>query len=260
MPNAHLSIVGAGPGDPELISLKAVRLLQQAEVVLYDALVHPDVLLHCPQAVLVPVGKRAGVAESTAQETIHELIYHYARTHTRLLRLKGGDPFIFGRGQEEARFAQSIGLSVEVVPGLSSVNGAPAVAGIPLTLRGVADGYTVITATAAGGGLCEDLARAFATRGTVVILMGMQRLGAIAACCLAQGLGQVSAAIIQAAGFEHQRVAIGTAAQLETLARTHGLGTPGIVVIGEVVAHRLQLPTAPAAVSAVALHATLSVS
>ena len=138
-------LVGAGPGDPDLLTLRAAALLGRADVVLYDRLVHPDVLaLAPPWAELIDVGRRPGDPESL-QSRIHSTLIEAAARHDTVVRLKGGDPFVFGRGGEDAEVLRDAGVDVEVVPGISSAIAAPAAAGIPVTLRGVSSGFTVVT-------------------------------------------------------------------------------------------------------------------
>ena len=142
-----LTLVGAGPGDPDLITVKGIKALQQADVVMYDALVHPDLLAYCRlDALQVYVGKRRG-AYSCVQEDINPLIVHYAQQYGHVVRLKGGDSFVFGRGYEEMAYAQQYGIQTEVIPGLSSSYAVPASAGVPLTTRGVSESYLVVTGT-----------------------------------------------------------------------------------------------------------------
>ena len=152
-----LTLVGAGPGDPDLITVKGIKALQQADVVMYDALVHPDLLDYCrPDALKVYVGKRRG-AYSCVQEDINPLIVHYAQQYGHVVRLKGGDSFVFGRGFEEIEFARQHGIETAVVPGLSSSYAVPASAGIPLTTRGLSESFWVVTGTTKAGQFSKDL-------------------------------------------------------------------------------------------------------
>jgi uroporphyrin-III C-methyltransferase len=143
--SAKVWLVGAGPGDPELLTLKAVKALKQAEIVMIDDLVNPAVLEHCPQARIIPVGKRGG-CRSTPQAFIHRLMLRYARQGKCVVRLKGGDPCIFGRGSEEADWLAEHGIEVEMVNGITAGLAGATQCGIPLTLRGVARGVTLVTA------------------------------------------------------------------------------------------------------------------
>ena len=146
----HVVIVGAGPGDPELLTVRAVRELEQAELVLYDALVSPEVLALAPNAQRFSVGKRA-FRPSMRQETIHALMIRAARRGKRVVRLKGGDPFVFGRGGEEAEALSAAGIPFEIVPGVTTAVAVPAYAGIPLTHRDLASSFTVLTAARRDG-------------------------------------------------------------------------------------------------------------
>ena len=152
-----LTLVGAGPGDPDLITLKGIKALNEAKVVLYDALANEALLSHAPQdALKIFVGKRGG-KRSVPQERINQLILSYASVFGNVVRLKGGDPFIFGRGKEELDFAKRFGIEIEVVPGISSATGLTATQGISLTERGIADGFWVLTASLRDNKFNEDL-------------------------------------------------------------------------------------------------------
>lgn len=234
-PLPKLSVVGAGPGDPDLITLKAIKALQVANVVLYDALIDESLLAYCSDdCEKIFVGKRAGRA-SMSQDAINFLIVEKAYTSGHVVRLKGGDPFVFGRGQEEIEFAQHFDLQTEYIPGISSSVAVPGSVGIPLTVRGVSDGFWVITGTKSDGSLSRDLYLAAQSSATVVILMGMSKLSQIAEAYAEIGREDVPAAIIQSGTTEHQKVAIGSVEQLPELAYTQGLSNPAIIVIGEVV-------------------------
>ena len=192
-----LTVVGAGPGDPELITLKAIKALQRADVVLYDALVNAELLDHVnPNAELIFVGKRRGCYRYQ-QEQINELIVARGKSHGHVVRLKGGDPFIFGRGSEEMEYAAQHGLEVAMVPGISSSIAVPAYQNVPLTKRGSAESFWVITGTTKQHKLSEDVALAAKSNATVVILMGMGKLSQITSLFEQEGKGDVPVAIIQ---------------------------------------------------------------
>lgn len=230
-----LTLVGAGPGDPDLITLKGVRALQSADVVLYDALVHPDLLLHAPaSAERVFVGKRRGRCEF-AQSDINHLIVQYAHSHGHVVRLKGGDPFVFGRGFEELAFAQDCGVETAVVPGLSSSYAVPALAGIPLTCRGVSESFWVLTGTTKDHRLSADIHTAVRSTATLVILMGMKHLPEIIAALGEQGRHNVPMAVIQSGSWADEQVALAPANELLALVEDRKLSNPAIIVIGEVV-------------------------
>ena len=229
-----LTLVGAGPGDPELITLKGVRALQRADVVMYDALVHPDLLEHCrPGALKVYVGKRRG-AYSCVQEDINPLIVHYARQYGHVVRLKGGDSFVFGRGYEEIEYARRHGIETEVVPGLSSSYAVPAAAGIPLTTRGVSESFWVVTGTTKAGQLSTDLQLAAQSSATVVVLMGMHKLADIMALFAESGKAATPVAIIQNGTLAEQRTVIGKVSTINDLVAETGIDNPAIIVVGEV--------------------------
>jgi len=235
-PQPRLTVVGAGPGDPELITLKAIKAIASAQAVLYDALVDKNLLEHCSETCeQIYVGKKPG--ESHSQATINELIVEKAYALGHVVRLKGGDPFVFGRGQEEIEYARSYGLLTGYVPGISSSYAAAGAADIPLTVRGVNESFWVMTGTKSDGSLSEDLKLGLQSSATLVILMGMNKLGEIAALCQEFGKGEISAAIIQNGTMANQRIGISTAAELENLANKEDLRNPAIIVIGEVVRH-----------------------
>ncbi|MHA8107694.1 uroporphyrinogen-III C-methyltransferase [Aquirufa sp. 5-AUSEE-100C1] len=235
-PQPRLTVVGAGPGDPELITLKAIKAIASAQAVLYDALVDKSLLEHCSESCeQIYVGKKPG--ESHSQAAINELIVEKAYALGHVVRLKGGDPFVFGRGQEEIEYARSFGLLTGYVPGISSSYAAAGAADIPLTVRGVNESFWVMTGTKSDGSLSEDLKLGLQSSATLVILMGMNKLGEIATLCQEFGKGEISAAIIQNGTMANQRIGISTAAELENLAKKEDLRNPAIIVIGEVVRH-----------------------
>jgi len=235
-PQPRLTVVGAGPGDPELITLKAIKAISSAQAVLYDALVDKSLLEHCSETCeQIYVGKKPG--ESHSQAAINELIVEKAYALGHVVRLKGGDPFVFGRGQEEIEYAKSYGLLTGYIPGISSSYAAAGAADIPLTVRGVNESFWVMTGTKSDGSLSEDLKLGLQSSATLVILMGMNKLGEIAALCQQFGKGEISAAIIQNGTMANQRIGISTAAELENLAKKEDLRNPAIIVIGEVVRH-----------------------
>ena len=177
MPTLYL--VGAGPGDPELITLKAVKCLQVADVILYDALVNVSLLSHASKTCKkVFVGKRYG-CHSLSQSEINALIMEYGSAHENIVRLKGGDPFVFGRAQEEIEAAVQYGMNVAVVPGISSAMAVPASQMIPVTCRGVSESFWVLTGTTRNGEISGDMILAAQSSATVIILMAMSRLEAI---------------------------------------------------------------------------------
>ncbi len=233
-PQPRLTVVGAGPGDPELITLKAVKTLKSANVVLYDALIDSSLLDYCtPSCEKIYVGKKPG--ESHSQEAINQLIVEKAFALGHVVRLKGGDPFVFGRGQEEIDFAQQFGLITGYVPGISSSIAAPSAANIPLTVRGVSDGFWVMTGTKSDGSLSSDLQLGLQSNATLIILMGMGQLASISKICQAFGKAEVAAAIVQSATTENQKIGFGFAGDLAKIAQKNDLRNPAVIVIGEVV-------------------------
>ncbi len=231
-------LIGAGPGDPELLTLRAVKALQRAQGVLVDDLVNPEVLEFCPGARVIRVGKRGG-CRSTPQDFIQRLMLRYARQGLRVARLKGGDPCIFGRGGEEAEWLTRHGVACEVINGITSGLAAATAAGIPLTLRGAARGVTLVTAHTEDG---SELAwQALAQGGTtLVVYMGVARLAAVADALLAGGLsGDTAVAMIERASLPDQRVCRSTLAAMAADAQAFALQSPAILVIGEVAACRM---------------------
>ncbi|MBB1163080.1 uroporphyrinogen-III C-methyltransferase [Aquariibacter albus] len=232
-------LVGAGPGDPELLTLRAARLLGEADVVLCDDLVDRRVLaLLKPEARVLPVGKRGGCV-STEQAFIHQLMVREARAGRRVVRLKGGDPFVFGRGGEEVDALREAGLDVQVVPGLSAGVAGPAAFGIPVTDRRHARGLVLVTGHAQDGGAGPDWASLAATARasalTLVVYMGVARSAAIAQALIEGGLpADTPAAVVQAAHTEAQRLGVSTLAGLPALIAREGYASPAVLVIGEV--------------------------
>jgi uroporphyrin-III C-methyltransferase len=235
-----LYIVGAGPGDPDLLTLKALKVLQSAEVVLYDALVAPEMLHHLPATCLkVYVGKRAG-KHSKQQEEILEMILHYCKFYKNTVRLKGGDPYVFGRGHEELQFAVQNGIEAEVVPGISSATSVPLSAGIPLTKRGINESFWVLAGTLKNEALSKDLKFAASSSATVVILMGMKKLDAIIEVVKTIRGEKEPAAIIENGTKYNQKCLIGTLGNIVEKQMEEGLSSPAIILIGKVVEERLK--------------------
>lgn len=232
--NPKLTLVGAGPGDPDLITVKAVKALRAADVVLYDALLDPALLDYCrPETEKIFVGKRPG--ESHSQDAINFLIVEKALAGLHVVRLKGGDPFVFGRGQEELDVARRYGIETAYIPGVSSALSGPGSVGIPLTARGTNESFWVVTGTKSDGSLAKDLCLALCSSATIVVLMGMSKLEEIADLCRKMGRADLPAAIIQSATTADERWAAGTATELPRLALEHKLKNPAVIVLGEVV-------------------------
>jgi uroporphyrin-III C-methyltransferase len=237
---AKLTVVGAGPGDVELITLKAIKALQRADVVLYDALVDTELLAYAPQAEQIFVGKRRG-CYSYQQEQINDLIVSRAKSHGHVVRLKGGDPFVFGRGSEEMEFAVSQGLEVAMVPGISSCLSVPAAQNIPVTKRGSAESFWVITGTTKEHKLSNDIRLAAKSSATVVILMGMSKLPEIVALFKKEGKSELPIVIIQNGTRSNEKVGVATISTIEKEVEEQELANPAIIIIGEVVKHRTQI-------------------
>ncbi|MCS7004160.1 MAG: uroporphyrinogen-III C-methyltransferase [Cytophagales bacterium] len=232
--NKKLTLVGAGPGDEELITLKGIKALQQADVVLYDALVNENLLKHANSALKVFVGKRYKYA-ALQQDEINELILYYAERYSHVVRLKGGDPFVFGRGFEELLYAASHGIHVEVIPGISSSIGVPTSIGLPLTTRGTNQSFWVMTGTSKSDSLSNDIRLAIQTNSTIVILMGINRIKEIVSLYLQANKPTIPIAIIENGTTPQQRIAIGTASSIVEIVQSQKLTNPAIIVIGEVV-------------------------
>lgn len=233
-PKPKLTVVGAGPGDPDLITVKAIKALKDADVVLYDALISSELLEYCkPEAEKIYVGKRPG--ESHSQDAINFLIVEKAYMYGHVVRLKGGDPFIFGRGMEEIEYAKSFGLETAYIPGISSSVAAAGYANIPLTTRGVSESFWVITGTKTDGSLSNDLEMALQTSATIVVLMGMNKLSQISAICQRIGKEHLPVAIIQNGTQAQQKVGVGVAKNLKEIAENNQLSNPAVIILGEVV-------------------------
>lgn len=236
-----LTLVGAGPGDIDLITVKGVKALAEADVVLYDALINPQLLEYAPKRALKKfVGKRKGF-HRYSQDEINQLIVDYAFTEGHVVRLKGGDPFIFGRGSEEIDHVNSFGITCDVVPGISSSISVPAVQGISLTKRGVSESFWVITGTTSARELSNDVELAAQSTATIAILMGMSKLPEIVKLFQHYGRGNEAVAIIQNGTLPNEKVGVGTINTIQEEVATKGLSNPAVIVIGEVVKHSYKL-------------------
>lgn len=246
---ARAWLIGAGPGDAELLTLKAVRALAQADVVLVDDLVNPDMLQWArAQAQIVHVGKRGG-RPSTPQADIVASMLTHLRAGRSVVRLKGGDPFVFGRGGEELQALRDAGVQVEIVSGITAGIAAPAALGIPVTHRGFAQGAVFVTGHGAGEDEPDWRALA-ATQLTLVIYMGMRRLEAIVAALLQAGMASSTpCAAIASATLPAQRHVLASLEALPRAVNDAQLGAPAIVVIGEVVSLANVVDAAPSVVS-----------
>jgi uroporphyrin-III C-methyltransferase len=231
----RLTLVGAGPGDPELITVKAVNVLKKADVVLYDALVSSDILELIPAGIpAFSVGKRAG-EHSYTQDEINKLIIEFAYLYGHVVRLKGGDPFVFGRGSEEIEFAEAHGVQTAVVPGISSALAVPSGLKIPVTARGISESFWVVTGTTKAGAISGDIAIAAQSSATIVILMGLNKIQEIMTQFRQHGKADLPVAIIQNGTLANQKSVIGTVSTIAEQAAQQGIGSPAIIVVGEVV-------------------------
>ncbi len=231
----RLTLVGAGPGDPELITLKGINVIKAADVVLYDALVSNEILqLIPPGTPALSVGKRAGL-HAYSQEAINELIVEFAYLYGHVVRLKGGDSFVFGRGAEEIAYAESHGVQTSVVPGISSAIAVPASANIPVTARGVSESFWVVTGTTKVGEISGDVALAAQSNATVIILMGLGKIKEIMSLFEQHGKGETPVAVIQNGTLPDQKNVVGTVSTISGMTTDERIGPPAIIVIGEVV-------------------------
>jgi uroporphyrin-III C-methyltransferase len=234
-------LVGAGPGDPDLLTLRAHRLVRGADVLAYDELIPEAILALAPRtAELIAVGRRAGGCRHH-EARIHPLVIVRAVEGREVIRLKGGDPFIFGRGGEEAEELAAAHVPFEVVPGISAALAAAATSHIPLTHRELVSSVTFATAHAASGP--ADLCASLPQRGTTVLYMGLGKLESTLLALIAGGRApETPAAIVSNAGREGTRTVVGTLAALAGEARRVGVESPAVVIIGEVVARAVQSP------------------
>jgi uroporphyrin-III C-methyltransferase len=233
-------LVGAGPGDPELMTVRGLACLRRAEVVVHDRLVSREVLAEAPPAAeRIDVGKEPG-HHRARQEEIHGLLIHHARAGRVVVRLKGGDPFVFGRGAEEALACAAAGVAWEVVPGISSALAVPAQAGIPVTHREVSGSFAVVT----GHCVCGDRVdwEALARVDTLLVLMGLARLPEIAARLIAHGRApETPAAVISQGTLPDERTVVALLGRLAAAVDRAGLASPAVIVVGEVVRLRERL-------------------
>jgi len=229
-----VALVGAGPGDPELLTRRAAARLAAADVVFYDALVDTDVLALAGKAQRIYVGKRAG-RPAIRQTLINQLLVRAARRGQRVVRLKGGDPFVFGRGGEEALALVAAGIPFEIVPGISSALAAPALAGIPVTHRGSSASFVVVSGHAPAA--FEPVLGSVAPNSTtVVVLMGLAAAGDISALLVGRGWSAATpAAVVRGASTADAATWSGTLADLARGVEESGGDRPGTIVIGEVV-------------------------
>ncbi len=230
-----LTIVGAGPGDPDLLTIKALKAIQAAKAILYDALVSEEILsLAHSKAILIPVGKRCN-RHSMDQETIHLTIIQSVYQYGHVVRLKGGDPFIYGRGHEELEYARAFNIEVELVPGISSATALPLLQQVPLTRRGMAESFWVLTGTSRKHQLSRDIHLAVQSTATLVILMGLRKVDEICQLYVKLDKGNTPMMIILSGSSNDEKAIISTAHDMPgRMCEWDGLSA-GIIVIGEVV-------------------------
>ncbi|RYF99066.1 MAG: uroporphyrinogen-III C-methyltransferase, partial [Chitinophagaceae bacterium] len=225
----------SGTGDPELITLKGANALKTADVVLYDALVNEGVLDYAnPEAIKVYVGKRSG-EHSFGQEAINKLMVDYALNYGHVVRLKGGDPFVFGRGYEELDYAAGYSIPVSVVPGLSSSISVPGLQQIPVTHRGLSESFWVVTGTTSTGKISNDLYEAARSKATVVVLMGLGKLKEIVKLFQNEGKGKLPVAAIQSGSTENEKFAVGVVDTIVEVVEEKEIEAPALLIFGEVV-------------------------
>jgi uroporphyrin-III C-methyltransferase len=232
---SKITLLGAGPGDPELLTLKGVKALQTADVVLYDALICEALLAYAPaDAIKVYVGKRSG-EHSYSQNAINKLMIDYALNYGHVVRLKGGDPFVFGRGYEELDYAASYSIPVSVIPGISSSIGVPGLQQIPVTHRGLSESFWVITGMTSSGEISEDIYQAANSKATVLILMGLKKLPQIVEIFKASGKHNLPAAVVQNGSSEDEKLVVGTVDSIYDIVKREKIEAPALLIFGEVV-------------------------
>ncbi len=235
-----VTLIGAGPGDPDLITVKGSKALANADVVLYDALINRSLLAYAPNAIKIFVGKRKDF-HRYSQDEINQLMVENAFEFGNVVRLKGGDPYIFGRGAEEVEYIESFNIEAEVISGISSSMAVPASQGISLTKRGISESFWVITGTTSERKLSKDVYLAAQSTATVVILMGMSKLQEIVAIFKQFEKGNLPVAIIQNGTTTNEKLGLGTIDSIVDVVKRNELSSPAIIVIGEVVKESAKL-------------------
>lgn len=229
-----ITLVGAGPGDPDLLTLKGLKALRAAKVVVYDALVDERLLLEAPHAVHVFAGKRLGY-KKFSQTDINQLLVNHALVHGSVVRLKGGDSFVFGRGWEELEFARKHGVSVEVIPGLSSAISVPALANIPVSHRDLTRSFYVVTGTLSNGAFNTEIEQAAQLNTTLVILMGLNQLEHIVTAFTKAGKSETAIAIISNGSLSAQNKVQGRIDSILGILEATNIESPALIVVGVVV-------------------------
>lgn len=228
-------LAGAGPGDPELITLKGLKAIQDADVILYDALVNIELLEYAkPNAKCIYVGKRFN-KHKFSQEEINQMLVDHALKHGTVLRLKGGDPFVFGRGGEEADFVESQGVVTEFIPGISSALAVPTNQGIPLTKRNLSESFWVITGTKSDGEISNDIVLGAQSKATLVVLMGLRNFVSILKEVCKYRHKNTPFAVIQNGTLPNEEILLDTISNYENVIELLDYNSPGIIIIGDVV-------------------------
>ncbi|PST82166.1 uroporphyrinogen-III C-methyltransferase [Pedobacter yulinensis] len=231
----RITLIGAGPGDPDLLTIKGMRALNTADVVLYDALVNEALLNYAPEsAVKVFIGKPTD-DEAFSQKSVNKLIIDYALNFGHVVRLKSGDPFFFARGYEEIDFAESYSIPSEIIPGISSATGAPSLQKIPMIHKGLSESFWAVSGSDARGNLSADLRKAAASDATVVVLNGLDRVAEIAAVFQSHGKNRLPVAVIENGSTPAERVVVGVADTIAELVEEKKIAAPALLVFGAVV-------------------------
>ena len=228
---AKIQLVGAGPGDPELLTIKGLKAIQNADVILYDALINPKLLDHNPLANKIFVGKRRSYTKKT-QEEINTLLVTHAFEGKRVVRLKGGDPMVFGRAAEELSYAALFNIETEVIPGISSYAGIAAQHQVPLTRRGVNESIWITTGHTQKGQISKDIPLAAQTEATVIVLMGMRFLSQIIKEFLKHKPANYPVAIIQNGTTKNEKVIVGTLGNILAQKKEHQIDNPATIIFG----------------------------
>ena len=236
MKTSKVTLVGAGPGDKELITLKGLNAIKAADIIFYDALVNIELLEYAHKdCKLVYVGKRRNEKRNT-QEHINSLIARATSEFKFVVRLKGGDPFVFGRGAEEIEYLENLGVSTEIIPGISSAIAVPANQGIPLTKRGINESFSVITGTTSNGTVSKDLKYAAMSSATLVILMGLKNLAIIIHETAKYRDHSTPFAVIQNGTKPDENILLDTIGNYQAIIGSIDYSKPGIIIIGDTVA------------------------
>lgn len=231
----RITLVGAGPGDPDLISLKGVKALNTADVVLYDALVNGALLNHAPEkAIKIFVGRQSD-DESFSQDAVNKLMIDYALNYGHVVRLKSGDPFVFARGFEEVDFAESYSIETTIIPGISSATGVPGLQKIPMIYGSLSESFWVLTGTNAKGEISPDLIGAARSNATVVVMMGIEHIEEIAEIFKQEGKDRLPVAVIENGSTHEENIIVGVVDTIAELIRDHQVSSPALLVFGEVV-------------------------